>query len=886
LKKIFDIRYFNASKRLLALFSIKRSEQRAVNLILFIICGFSISAAIGRSIGMTLLVAHSGTEVLPQVFIMIDLCVMVGSILYIKQSRIKTASRILTQLFVVFVLLNGAFAVLFLTKIAWVFSAFFVLFSALQILILIHIGTFVAHYFNSVQLKRLLPVILAGQPVGAAIGGGLVILFSHIFSIEDIIWLLSMPIIISWFLLAKLNQQFSPIINLQPDRKKTRIKQEIESHLKLYKRSKIVIWMAVSLVLFVFVNRMLEFEYQGLIYPAVYPELKERAIFFGQYEIVASIIGLFVQLFFTRWLLTRHGVGTSNIVYPALTLVIATGLIFQFGFLLGVIAQFINQELRNAIRSPANNIVFNAVPEQLWSSAKAFLNGLVFPVSTILASVSIIYLQQEFSNHGLQLRLNGMIVVFSIAGIIAAIYLAKSYKTGIFNQLNPDQDIITTQKIAPEKRIHELINHPSAQQQIVALKMIDALKTENFMYPVGKRLVYSHDDSVKYQCIKTLAHFPLHPVSLTYFIKALRSEKNPHILSQIITSMKAFTDTDTTNIVKTFILHPHPTVFSSALLCLHQSPYTKQHEALKRSFLLRFEQASHQQQSILIPYFDQLISEEDLPWMMRLVHSEHAHLQAQAIKLMTSHFPAMLPDIYLTLIEVLQRGDAKQQVIVLQALQEISDIQHWQAIIELLSMQPINVINAASELFRTRFDQARPYLHKQLFHTNNARQSFFILSMIKSSLSPKDSKELNQQCNDLLPEYIKTSALKLKLNTLPAASENQKELAEQLNNEAENQLGRTLAMIIHESTIDFDLYRSILSGLRSDHQLSVGHALEALSQITQSKLGKKLFDLFEYNLSTESGCTEAYKVLTGQDLIPELANTERLKAGLSDKNSR
>lgn len=153
--------------------SIRPNERDGVFYFFLVSLVFSFGASFARSIGMTLLVGKLGGDKLPLMFILIDLAVMVGSLVYAHYTKKFSGLKILGF----FLLSTAIFSIIaqllfVLTKQNWVYGFFFVGFFFFYILISIHTTSVVASYFTAHQVKRVTPVVNAGIPIGGALGGG------------------------------------------------------------------------------------------------------------------------------------------------------------------------------------------------------------------------------------------------------------------------------------------------------------------------------------------------------------------------------------------------------------------------------------------------------------------------------------------------------------------------------------------------------------------------------------------------------------------------------------------------------------------------------------------------------------------------------------------
>ena len=824
-------------KHLLALLDIKRSERTGTVQLFIITALFSTSASIGRSIGMTLLVGHAGESILPGIFIAIDVLVMIGSIRYASITRSQSASTILAHLLIAFILLNVVFAGLFYLRTAWVFSVFFVLFSTLQILIFVHLSSFIASYFSAIQLRRLLPIILAGTSIGGSFGGGIILLCSVFISAESMQWLVAAPCVGAWFMLHRLNRTLSPIIQHDQTSHNTLL-DDLRHSGRFIRHSTLMFWLSLSFIFFVLASRLLEFEYQGIIYPQQFPDLQQRTAFFGRYELIANLAGLFVQLVLVRWLLARSGVAASNLIYPLLTLCVSVGLLVHPSFLFGVVAHFVNQELRQAIRSPACSLLFNAIPDQFWGGCKAYLHGLVFPLATLAASGLMLGLQASLSADDLPFVLSLFVLLFSVGGLSVALHLGQAYRRGVFERLSRDSCYQQTEKVEPEAKIHDMLHSHQPQQQLIALHMVASLQAETCIYQVGKTLVESRSTAVKIACADTLSLFPQAAVSATYLLRALRFERHPDIVDKILENLSTFTRTDILQTLRPFLWHPNPQVFVRAFRCAYRNQHFPHKMALQEQFLLRFAAASSAHQQILIHGFTALPSTTASTHLQTTIRETTGSLKAHALDILLHMQDKLAKTYYPDLIALVAQQQPEGQQIGLTHLLNVRHIQHWPLVITQLKSTDMNIRSAAVELIRTHIASIRNTLFQRLLSTQHAGLSNGILSVLFSTLSRSEKHILWEKAEQHFSTYADTTLAILNTNLSSAKHT-------QLAQQQENALGFYLLTLLYQTQGEPTGYADLLSGLLSNNKRLLGHALEALSQLPKHAKKKRLIDIFE-----------------------------------------
>ncbi len=527
-------------------FGIQPSEWEAVLYFFFVVLSFSFGSSIARSIGMTLLVEHLGSTSLPQMFILIDGLAFFGFLAYSHYTKRVSELPILSFFLVFGAVFSIAMQVLLMLEITWIYGMFFVGFFLVYVFLSIHLGSVLGAYFSTVQLKRLTGFINAGLPIGGALGGISLYILLQFLPPQWLIVFMGIAYIFAYLLLVRISKVLSPIRSGRGTFKDNRpIVQEIKNTFSYILHSPLLIYMAIGTLFFVFGMKLLEYQYQGIIYPAQFPDATERAEFFATYDIFANLAWLSLQLFLTSRLIVKLGVGASNLLHPLMTAVVSVLLMLNFSFVPGIVAQFVNQEMRLALRTPANNLLFNAIPPNLWGTTKAFINGFIFPIGTLLGSFTLILLEARFHADELMFYLPAMTLGLSVLGLLAGFPLWMAYNRGVFGLLNQTllpqnagTNLGKRQELQSALKVQ--LNSNDTPNVIAALGMIRILRYQYFVHAVGKLLQHTKHIIIKQECIDTLAALPQSEATVTYLLKALKNERDPHTLALIIQDMRHF----------------------------------------------------------------------------------------------------------------------------------------------------------------------------------------------------------------------------------------------------------------------------------------------------------------------------------------------------------
>lgn len=871
--KITRIKYI-----LSRLFPIKPNEWESVIYFFLVLFIFSFGAGFARSVGITLLIQNLGGEILPIMFICVDLLVMVGSLVYAHYTRYVHSLKILRFFFMATALFSALAQVLFLLAthwsdmLRWVYGFFFVGFGFFYIIIYIHVSSVIASYFTTVQTKRVTSIINTGIPLGGMLGGTILIIVLNVFyiSLNSLVIVPGLACLGVLWLLHRIDTRLSLVRagNVNCKSYKTPF-AELSAAFKHISHSQLMLFMSLGLMTFVIASKLLEYQYQAVIYPHIFSEPNERATFLATYELFANFGWLLIQLFLTSRIIIWLGVGASNVLYPVLAMLVALALFIYFhslnrGYLsenvlvmlsLGIFTQFINQEMRGALRAPTHNLLYNAIPPNLWGINKAFINGIIFPFATIIASVILILTAStqaivETTTHSSLPPLIAMLV--SIFGILIAVPQWAAYNKGVFGLLNRELfdrriDIGMLGKSSSLRRVIETkLTSTDYYHVVAALEIIRVLQLNHFTDRVGNLLLKSQQFEVKARCIETLAALPQTNASATFLIEALKIEQDERVLPLILRNVAQFKIANFNATIEKFLYHPSAAVFVEASLCLHGHPQYNQKAEIEKEIIARLSETPSTDTVFYLQGLGQLrqahYSDKVLPFLEHerpdiCVAAFTAYIQLLEGQL-ESHKPLLLKALNSPLKEV--------KIAALRALKECQPLADWNPIIELLGSKDRTLVIESKELLRLNLVHCKNSLIEQAFAENiSVQQRFEVLALIYAKLNKFQRDHLHKIADHALKQFIYVSML-TKLHESRRTTDKVSDLITKVLREiAECHLLHILTIITFTVDENFVFFQRVSKGLTSPNRANQGNALEVLSNLSEKYLTHRLIRYFE-----------------------------------------
>jgi ATP/ADP translocase len=841
-----------------------RNEQKAILYFFLVLLFFSFGSSIARSIAMTLLMEKLGGDVLPHMFIIIDLSIMLTSMAYAKSTQKFSGLKILgfflllTSLFAIFVQLLFFFNSLH----SWIYGFFFVGYFFFYTIILIHIGSVTASYFTAIQAKRVISLINAGIPIGNMLGGLSLIILLNIFQFkaDTLVITLAVTSLISFSILYFIKNSLNPVRTSHKVLKRNQSPiNEFIIAFKYIINSQLMIYMSLSLFLFVIVSKLLEYHYQTAIYIEVFPDTTQRATFFATYDIFASMVWLLLQLFFSSRIIMMFGVGVSNIIYPILSAIIALSLFVYFyldtiglmqGSLvmmlsLGIITQFINQEMRWALRSPASNLLFNAIPSHLWGSNKAFLNGLMFPLSTFIAS-SFLILITGFESYILPLTA----LILSILAIMIAIPQWRAYDKGMFNLLNRQLFSNRSELIRLNKNFKSAIQtelKSSISSHIVAaLEMVRVLKLSQFVNQVGNLLLKTRHFEIKQHCIDALTVLPASNSNINYLIEALQTEQDVKVIPLILKNLAKFKNVNFNHTIANFLTHPEPAVFVEACLCLYHHPKFVDQKLLETQIIKRLKKAKFPEITLYLYALGELRKPRYSHAILPFLNHPKSEVNLAALKALIRMQNGQLEFHKFRLLRALDDSEKTTKLVALKALSSCEALPDWSAIINLLAARDRSLVNESKKLLKHKLNLSKKSLIDKLFTEKiSAQQRFEILSLIFLFLNEKQRSCLQQDADEALNDFLFIHAL-LRQHDLLAYGHKTHDLIKKILHEiAEEHLLHVLTIITFAARENMEFFQRVSRGLLSSNRANQGNALEVLSNANEKYLVNRVLKCFE-----------------------------------------
>ncbi len=411
--------------------------------ILFLLIG--IGLAIGRATSDALFLKRYGIEYLPFIFIILSVSLAVASTLYSAVADSQLPERYLITVFsIISLILGSSWVVMVTSSSRWIYPVYYITYTMASELILVHGLYYFSQNFNTLQSKRLSPLILSGEQIGFILGGLLVTFTVPLTGAENLLllWVLLLVLVITltlgWHRISGMSAFYRA-----PRRSRHRLKAatgQVIQGFRFMRESALLRFASMALFFMVIAIYVLWYSTYR-IYTDTFKSELELTIFFGGLAAVTSTLTLFTQVLVTNRAIRRFGLQHMNLVFPVTTLVALGGLILHFSLPAALFGSLNRETMLNAVQNPVRNSFLSVLPGTIQGRARAMSLILVMPAALLVCG-AMLWIAQRFSSP----------LIFLLPGAMAAalflnysLRMNREYRATLISHL---QDRLFVPKLA------------------------------------------------------------------------------------------------------------------------------------------------------------------------------------------------------------------------------------------------------------------------------------------------------------------------------------------------------------------------------------------------------------------------------------------------------
>lgn len=357
--------------------------------------------------------------------------------------RISNKFILIGILGVSFVSVVSGLALLLAGQIEPAYLALYVLARVIRSAFLLHWWTYVNGFYDTRAAKRIVPVLSIAARFAVIFSGiSLAILNSLAVTKQSIVimWAgtLTIVAVLAWLMPLLLGEDKSSDDTIASGylpggktasggEKRASFIDNVREGYRYVSKSPFLRWMAASTFVLVIVYSLLN-PLGGDMLSQALPD-DEVTSYIAILGAVTNAVMLPVMLLFSR-IVGRIGLGNASLIYPIGTVIICAlfvgvglpvaldageaipGILIIFS---ASLTFFDRDAFRYGLREPANNLLYNAVPLRVKGRTRAFINGLVLPVSLLAGGIilRLPFLEASF--------------LYVLLGVMAVLYLVTAF---------------------------------------------------------------------------------------------------------------------------------------------------------------------------------------------------------------------------------------------------------------------------------------------------------------------------------------------------------------------------------------------------------------------------------------------------------------------------
>ena len=540
------------------LFDIRTGEWKRLLLLYGLAFLLNMSVVWGQAASEALFLKRIGVKYLPLMFIADALLNMIAIIVYgafvdrISNTRLMIAISGFGSLLLVVARLG------LLLDLTLVYALLYLLERVLRALISIHAWTYIADFYDTRTAKRHYSFIASASRPSGILAGLLVVPFVQLGGTENLLLAWIVVLLLSGGLAWIAPQQVDLVVELEKNKESSRASTYREGF-QYVVSSTFLRYLAVAAVVGTIILYLLDYQSQ-LIFVNSFDSTEQLASFYGLLGAFSDLLILPIQLVILSRLVRRFGVGKANLIFPTLTSLsyILVSLLPSLPF--AAFARMDRTALRSAFRTPIDGLLYNALPIALKGRARAFINGLLVPVGTLLAGFILLAV-------GVKSMSFSLLITFGL--MMALIYMMVSFKirdeySNSLATLLMQDDIISLFRLS--------------NKGFEGLDQTDPATVTR----IQKRIETSTDDDLTIFLAELLCE--IQGGEALEYLQNLARQNNPRVQAALIQMMGTLEGPSACDFCLTALNSPHANVRHAAVTVLAQNPEVSREKGLLDAF--------------------------------------------------------------------------------------------------------------------------------------------------------------------------------------------------------------------------------------------------------------------------------------------------------------
>ncbi len=523
----------------------------------------------GRIARDSLFLSRYSVDFLPVLYIWVAVGVTIQSYLY---SRIADRFRRDKLFKATLLVLAGVFLIARLALYwagDWFFPVLYVLVELVGSMLIIQSWTIANEVFNTREAKRLFGLVGAGGVVSSVVAGFGVRASVQWIGTENLLYLCAAGLVLAFFLVVRLSdeckEEFLATI--------TMVRREIRQRIALipdFKRifsKRHLVFVAALVSILVFVMTYVDWQFKIMARYAYLNRETELAGFFGMFYGLTGILNIFIQAIATSRILEKFGVLVSLLMLPIALLTGAVSWLILPALWSASLLKGADATLRYTVNDATMQLLYLPVPSYLRGRAKAFIDGIIRPISIGLAGISLAWILPHLPPQAFGILL--LVLLTAWIGITFAVvreYLASLLATLRSRRLDFDMDSNLVPDQAAAKALKKALDDSNVQNVLHALEMIPYTTSRIDWGDSLVKLTRNSNATIRAKAVRLLGE--LGSLQHGPVVYSCLRDPNPSVLAAAITSYCAIGKDRAVRTISLFLKHDDIVVRSAAVVGL------------------------------------------------------------------------------------------------------------------------------------------------------------------------------------------------------------------------------------------------------------------------------------------------------------------------------
>ena len=372
---------------------VRPEEQGRFAYFFLIAVVLSLGGTLGLVGSEALFLTHVGPSALPYTLVVASLSALAASLAYATVVGRVRNDQLLSGL-----LTMGGVLLFFILARAraggdsgWVmlFCSFYV-FQAVYINL--HFWTFATDFFDTLESKRLFPLLAVGASLGGFLGGSAGALLGA--------WVSAEALIVAWAVtLVGLGgvvfgtrhrlMHWRVLDSVEADESSA---EGMRGALDFMANSRLARWLALSVVGMVVALTVMQYVYLD-IFAHAFDDSRELAAFFGVFLAITNASEIALGGLLTPFLVRRFGVARANLIHPLATAGVFVLLVLDPRLWVAMLARMNREMVENSLAGPIRVLFYNALPLRFRGRMRALLEGVFLFAAMSIAGVGLVLIQ-------------------------------------------------------------------------------------------------------------------------------------------------------------------------------------------------------------------------------------------------------------------------------------------------------------------------------------------------------------------------------------------------------------------------------------------------------------------------------------------------------------